>query len=220
MARTEAGVSTTARAHTPISIPVTSNLEDHRKAVEKILNQRANQSNKTANLLQNDLDAGGFKIQNLGNPTANKDAVPLDFLKKLVQNITIKGGAATGGGAAQGLAHFGIAIGFPVAVANDVTAHHIVSTPGTFQAAYINSKLGPTGADLIIDIQIWTGASWASIFSGTKLVLTAGSSDTTVGTQTTFAGITPSIGDLLRADVTQIGSTFPGQDISVMLRWQ
>jgi hypothetical protein len=218
VARTLAGINTTARSRTPISIPKVETVEELRKVTEKTLNQHADQANKVANILQNDLDAGGFKIQNLGNPTANKDAVPLDFLKKSLQNITIRGQRG-GGGADQGLAHFGIAIGFPVATATDVTAHHIVSLSGHFQAAYINSKLGPTGSDLIIDLQLWNGSSWASIFGATKLVLPAGATDTDLGTQTTFAITGPAVADLIRADVTQIGSTFPGQDISVMLRW-
>lgn len=204
-----------------ISIPKSEDVEGLRKSTEVAVNRFITQQNKTQNSLQTHFDANGFKIQNLGNPAGQKDAVPLDYLKNAIKKIQLdlSRKPSTSGGGEHGLAHFGIGVGAVVSIGNDLSPHHIVAVPGSFQSAYINAKTGPTGTDLIVDLQLWNGASWASIFGGTKLVLAAGSASTDVGTQTTFAAVSAAVGNLIRVDVTQVGSTFAGQDISVMLRW-
>lgn len=205
----------------PISIARVDDVESLRKATEVAVNRHITQQNKVDHSLQTHFNANGFKIQNLGNPAGQKDAVPLDYLNNALKKL--KAAAAPQrrqtAGVEHGLAHYGLGVGFPVAVGTDIPPHHIVALAGNFETAYINAKLPATGADLIIDVQRWNGSSWTSIFGTTKLVLPDGSLSTDVATQSTFAVASVVVGDLLRADVVQIGTSNPGTDISVMIRW-
>lgn len=205
----------------PISIAHAEDVESLRRATEVAVNRHITQQNKTDHSFQTHINANGFKVQNLGNPAGQKDAVPLDYLNRALKKLKAASSPSRrqAAGTEHGLAHYGLGVGFPVAVGTDIPPHHIVAIAGTFEAAYINAKIPAVGADLIIDVQKWDGATWSSIFSTTKLVLPDGSASTDVATQTTFAVASVAIGDLLRADVVQIGSSDPGTDISVMVRW-
>lgn len=89
--------------------------------------------------------------------------------------------------------------------------------------AIIIAKTGdePTGANFIVDInycQPTSPLSSSSIFAGTKLVLTAGSSS--VAVQAAFASPIPAFirHGWLTIDVDQIGSTVAGKNLTVLLR--
>lgn len=69
----------------------------------------------------------------------------------------------------------------------------------------------PTGADLVIDIN----DDGTSVFGATKLVVAAGA---TSGTRTfTGAAVTVADASLLTLDIDQVGSTEPGEFLTVHL---
>ena len=105
---------------------------------------------------------------------------------------------------------WGIGIGQPVVVGNDVTPHYLVPFAGTPQEVTLAAKTAPAGADLIVDI-LHNGTS---LFSA-PVHLPAGQ---TQATSTALAsGAVLAAGDLLTLNVTQVGSTTPGQDVTIQL---
>lgn len=199
----------------PVSIPASSDTETLRKSVEVIVNRLITQINASSRTLTTDLNANGFKIQNLGNPAGQKDAVPLDFLKQGGTSITRKGTRAQGGGFEEG--HFGLAIGGAAVTGSDVAPHRNAMTAGTIQRATIVCKPGgePSGADFIVDIL----KNGTSIFGTALLTFPNGGTSTTVYDQTTIPNGGVSVNDIFSCDITSIGSTNPGQDFTVTWRW-
>jgi hypothetical protein len=84
---------------------------------------------------------------------------------------------------------------------------------GKIVKAFINAKTPPTGAALIIDIKKNGTSIWNST-PANRLQLAATAS---TGTQTSFDTTTVAEGDLFTIDVAQVGSTVPGQDVTVQL---
>jgi len=81
----------------------------------------------------------------------------------------------------------------------------------TIVRAYAVVKTGPTGANLVIDIN--RGVN--TIMTGTKLVITDGN---TYGSQTTFSTTTLAADESLTIDIDAVGSTIPGDSLTVTLR--
>lgn len=102
---------------------------------------------------------------------------------------------------------FGFFISGSPSVADDLSWNPTAPQAVTAVKIWVKCKVAPTGANLIIRVYNITQA--AVIGSAT---ITAGS---TTGTSTTFTTPAIAAGDVLRADVTQIGSTIAGQDISI-----
>ncbi len=98
-----------------------------------------------------------------------------------------------------------------VTVATSVTPIIPAHRTLTIVKAYAVLKTGPTGANLIVDIN----KNGSTIMTGTKLVVAAGA---TTGSQTTFSTTDLADGDSLTIDIDQIGSTIAGADLSVYLR--
>jgi hypothetical protein len=97
----------------------------------------------------------------------------------------------------------------PCATGTNLTGYVIVSQAVTLTKCYAAAQTAPTGADLIIDVK----NAGTSIFGGgTKLVIAAGA---TTGNQSTIANASLTESQNLTIDITQIGSTIPGQIISV-----
>src|SRR6185436_15308144 len=96
--------------------------------------------------------------------------------------------------------------GIPVVTGTDQTDHAVALFPGKIIKVWAIAKSGPTGADLIFDINIGGTSIWASTQSN-RIKITAGS---TTGTQTSFDTATFVAGDELSIDIDQIGSTFAG----------
>jgi hypothetical protein len=90
----------------------------------------------------------------------------------------------------------------------------------TIAKAWLNvHTTAPTGADIIVDIEKSTdgGANWVSIWQTTtanRVKITAGSR---TGTQTSFDTTTLTAGNLVRANIDQIGSTVSGEGLTVVL---
>ena len=129
-------------------------------------------------------------------------------------------GLGSGSGSGADDCQFTIAVNGPIAVGDDVPPHKIINQPGTPAWAKIEAKIPPTGASIILDVILRPAAGGpdVSIFGDTKLVLPAGS--TTIAVQTTFAeDIRFRVGDRLIGKVVQVGSTYPGSQISATIFW-
>jgi hypothetical protein len=101
-----------------------------------------------------------------------------------------------------------------LAVGTKVTLPLVVRTAGTLVEAFANLETVPDGANVILDLHKGSGAG-TTIFAGTKLVVADGAG---TGTQTGFASPgTVVVGDRLTLDIDQVGSTEPGQDLTVHL---
>ncbi len=92
----------------------------------------------------------------------------------------------------------------------DVSAYLVVPFSGTIITAQAHVKTNPTGADLIIDINKNGTTLWAS----GKLTISATATD---GSKTTFDNTTVSVDDYFTVDIDQIGSTLPGENLTVLL---
>lgn len=89
-----------------------------------------------------------------------------------------------------------------------------VPVNGTITGAYAFVKNAPTGADLIIDINRNGSTIWST--QANRLKITSGSTE---GSQTSFDTTSLSAGDKLTMDIDQIGSTDPGEDLTVLLEF-
>jgi len=109
----------------------------------------------------------------------------------------------------------------PLTVSKGLTNYYICRKGGSFIdfATKIKTQ-APTGSSAILDVLRSTddGATWGSIFGTSTIVLPAGSTKTVLSKTFNIVGI--SVGDLLRIDCLQIGSTNPGSGIEVVGRWQ
>ncbi len=167
------------------------------------------------------------KIQNeaartlLGNPTGAPAAT---------SELTLGAGlsfsgttlVSTGGGAP--IASWVLGPGVPLAVGNDVTINWYPLLSGGISGALINAKgggdpTGPVGADLILDIKKSSngGGSWTSLWASNPSRRPTIADGATVGVAGPTDTITRSLGDLLRIDVIQVGSTTPGSNVSLVL---
>jgi hypothetical protein len=89
----------------------------------------------------------------------------------------------------------------------------------TITSASAIAKTAPTGADVIIDIEMSAddGDTWTSIWNTTPANRLTISATNREGTQTSFDTTAVAAGNYLRIAVDQIGSTLPGQDITVQV---
>lgn len=107
---------------------------------------------------------------------------------------------------------FALAVGVDGTTGTGKTNPICIPYAMTITKAYINATTGPTGADFIVDINKNGTTIWAT--QGNRVKIAAGA---TSGTQTSFDTTSLVEGDLLTIDVDQIGSTIPGQSITVLL---
>jgi len=107
-------------------------------------------------------------------------------------------------------------------VADDISAIFEASATLSYVSTALYAKTAPTGADLIVDIELKRGAgAWTTLYTVLPTIVagsnTGGGSaafDTgTHGTEDQFLD-----GDLLRVNVDQIGSTLPGSDLTIALK--
>jgi len=83
----------------------------------------------------------------------------------------------------------------------------------TFVSATPAAGIAPTGANLIVEVDL----DDVTMFSGTKPQIVDGSKDGTRQTPSTTAVTT---GDVITVYVTQVGSTLPGENVSVVLEFE
>ncbi len=140
-------------------------------------------------------------------------------MRQLLILIVLAGGAITparaqfwGGGSTAERVTFVLCIGADCATGTNLTAPWISFRPGKITVCKAVAKTAPVGAAVLIDIQ----RNGTSIFGATKLTIPAGS--TAVATRKTFAAAALAEDDLLTVDITQVGSTAPGKNISVVCK--
>jgi hypothetical protein len=85
----------------------------------------------------------------------------------------------------------------------------------TLVSCYIYVKTAPTGAAILIDIKKSTtpNGTFTSIFSSVPTIAIGAY----LGSSTSFASPTLAVGDFLRFDITQVGSSVPGDGLTVDL---
>lgn len=108
---------------------------------------------------------------------------------------------------------FEIPINGTLTVGIDLTPYIIVPQNMTIIKAYARVKTSPTGAAILIDINKNGTTIW-STQSNRLTIADAGLS----ATQTSFNITSLSEGDYLSFDVDQVGSTTPGQDLTIALK--
>jgi hypothetical protein len=107
---------------------------------------------------------------------------------------------------------FALGIGGNVSTGTSVTNQLIIEKTGTISKAWINAKTAPTGADLIVDINLNGSTIWSTQTNRLKLAANA-----TTGSQTSFNTVAVTAGDILTIDVDQIGSTVAGSNVTIQL---
>jgi hypothetical protein len=122
------------------------------------------------------------------------------------------GGWAMPGGTTHGT--FVLAVGIPATTGANKTNQLVVTRTCTISKAYIAAKTAPVGAAFIVDINVNGVSIWASN-QGNRLQLASGSG---YGSQTSFDTVSLTEGDILTIDIDQVGSSTPGQDITVTLK--
>jgi hypothetical protein len=165
------------------------------------------------------IDFHGRQIKNAGIGTDPDDYVVLKQLPKFTdKDLTpIKGKKAAAGGSTYDKVTLGIGVGANIAVGNDSTPPFIWSNSanGRPQIGFCTANICPTGSDVVIDLL----QNGTSIFGGTKLHLPAGTANKSV---VTFAGILIANlifkrKDVISANVTQVGATVPGKDVTIVM---
>jgi len=106
-----------------------------------------------------------------------------------------------------------LGISSDVSVGTNITNQVTIENSGTIQKAWINAKTAPVGSDLIIDLKLNGTSIWATTTTN-RLKLVNGAS---TGSQTSFDTTAVVAGQLLSLDVIQVGSTTPGQYVTVQL---
>jgi hypothetical protein len=107
---------------------------------------------------------------------------------------------------------FNLAVGAVAATGTSLTCEAVMPFSGKIVKAWAYAKTGPTGADLIFDINLDGTTIWATQANRLKIVAGSQSGNTTTFDTTTFTA-----GQRFTIDIDQIGSTIPGQDITVVL---
>jgi hypothetical protein len=107
---------------------------------------------------------------------------------------------------------FVLHLGENVSVGSYKTNVLMVPVTGTIVNVSAVAKVGPVGSAIILDINRNGTTIWSTQTNRLQIV-----SGETIGVQTLFNTTALSSGDLLTIDIDQIGSSVPGQEITVTL---
>lgn len=110
---------------------------------------------------------------------------------------------------------------FPDAIAVGVATDYLsLPDDGTIDRVDLAMGTAPTGAAVIVDIERSTdgGGTWTTIFTNTANRPQVAISAKTGNTTTIDVPAATANSHLYRAKISQIGSTIPGSDLSVMVR--
>jgi len=117
-------------------------------------------------------------------------------------------------------------------VEDDLTNHYIVRAPGAFYDAAIKAKTAPTdaAARLVIERSTDEGGTWFTVLNPLDeetpgyLEIPDGDDTLILFDRSIFYDepliARVNVDDLLRINCIQCGSTLPGQDITVVIRWE
>ena len=111
---------------------------------------------------------------------------------------------------------FGFTVPGSLFTGTSVAPAIIVNNSLTIDTAYAYVKTAPTGASIIVDINLNGTSIWSST-PANRLTIPAGAADQAY-TQSSFDTTSLSEGDILTLDIDQVGSTVRGSDITVELR--
>jgi hypothetical protein len=165
-----------------------------------------------------DMDSDFGAVQDVSALSADRTATWPD------QDIDLTPGTGSFASAAQGaladtakqthleIATFALALGVDAETGANQTNELLVPRAGTIIRASAVAKTGPTGADLIFDINLNGTTIWST--QSNRLTIAASATE---GATTTFNTTAVSQNDNLSIDVDQIGSTIAGSDITVQL---
>ena len=101
-----------------------------------------------------------------------------------------------------------------LSVGDDKTLWRPVWNGGRIISAFAICKTAPTGADLTMEVEKWTGAAWSTAIANTVLVISAGNND---GDTSTIVSPSLSVSNRLRLNIDQIGSGAAGADLCVIV---
>lgn len=117
------------------------------------------------------------------------------------------------GGGGGATANWTVCPGINCAVAADIATPWIAVRALSFQKCFAAAKTGPVGAPLTFDIR----KNGTSVFgAGPKLTIAAGATSGSIR----VSGVTLAEGDILALDITSVGSTTPGRNVSVFCSLQ
>lgn len=114
-----------------------------------------------------------------------------------------------------------LALGGPASTGTDVANWSIIDEAVTATSVLIAAKTPPVGASFIVDIlQSTDGSTWTSLWATTPANRPTLTSGTTVATFSAFDSTAIPANSLLRCDIVQVGSSTPGESISLSLRYK
>lgn len=116
-----------------------------------------------------------------------------------------------GGGKKYDRVSWGLCIGTPCAIGNNLTVPFISILKGKIDKCFVAAKFVPTGAALIFDVKV----DGTSIFNASKFELPDGAATASI---TTIVNPATQEGSQITVDITQTGSTFAGRDVSLVCR--
>ena len=164
-------------------------------------------------VLSADMDAAGYRIRNLGDPRHFLDALSQAAADRryerrgAVESTTVEAGDTVAAGAqAQALI---LSVPGTLSIRSD--AAPLVSLPEAKTPTGVVAlvKQAPTGADLTCELSV-AGSEWASV------TIPDGETEARLGA----SGLRQIGADqLIVLDITAVGTTFPGADLTVMIRF-
>jgi len=106
---------------------------------------------------------------------------------------------------------FVLCAGAPCQTGADKTNHFIITDAAKIKRCYITAKVAPTGAALVIDLK----KNGVSILGTTVFGLAAGQAGPV---RFNLTPVSASELQVISVDITQIGTTEPGQDVTVVCK--
>lgn len=165
------------------------------------------------------LQDGSFATTATGTPPAGQASI-------LLATVTADGDSVTAidneppGKERLGLGVTGlsatVAAGSASVGADKLGADLLVPFDAVLNAARLRARVAPTGADLIVDLNLNGASLWAA--SPDRRVRIADSG--TAGLQTRFDTFAVSAGDRLTVDVDQVGSVTPGSGLTLAIEFR
>lgn len=198
-----------------ISLELPSDVNDL-PTLRRLLNERLRRIEEELegpDQLSGDLDAKGFRIVNVGAPKEGKDALNLNEAERRFRTSKSSSSSTTSTVTTR-------------TVAGDVDQVLVLSVPGTLgirsniaplvslaadrRAVEIVAllKQGPIGGDLVVKVEV-AGRAWASI------TVAAGQVEARIAASQ-LSAIQKNA--LIVSHITAVGLTFPGADLSILIR--
>ena len=166
-----------------------------------------------------DLDMGGFRIIRLNDPLNGMDGVNKRYVERHFHRKSGTAAAATGGGtaaASSGVVGVNVvALGLQgiLAIQSDIAMRVSLPAARTVSEILMSVKSAPTGADLVVQLQSqFEDVAASTLATGT---ITAGTKRVSVPN---VSGLSIPANEDLVVNLTGVGLTFPGSDLSVQVR--